>query len=473
MSTSSVAYTPGATVTATNYNFLSTFNIISLDKDPHLYKRYGSGRISGLTDYFGHKKAASTMKFSHFEEDRTMPKIKATNGGAGSAGAAVTFTLNSAANYPYNLNNSPYAGSANTQNSRPVRKGDLIMIKPASGTVSFTTITQAIVYSVNTSAGTFVAYPLNGSDSIPAVTSADEIVIFGNAHGEGSARPAGMSTTATEYTDQLHIFKDTYATTLEAAAMKVWAEADGKWTWTYKGEKDAMNRILNAREMTLLFGEGLDNATVSNLYAADGTPISMTKGVVQTVIERGNTLSYSGVTGITNADMEDLIIVMDKQKAAKENLFCMGMDLSIQWDREYRDVLKNGAITYGQFSGKAAKDIDLTIGAITLANKYTFIPKVIDAFNEVQGLGASGFNFPSEGLILPADMTAEKDGSSAPCIRMRYLQVPGGESMEMRAKRYDGETYDADGVATEEVRYSSRVALEVMGANRAVYVKKA
>lgn len=473
MSTSAIPFSPGATQTAENYNFLSTWDIIQTEKDPHLYERFGSGRLSGLLEFFGHKKPVSNMVYSHFEEDRQMPKIYATNAGAGSAGAAVTFTLNSAANFPYNQNNSPFAGSANAVNSYPVRKGDLIYIKPATGTVSFTTLVAAHVYSVNTTAGTFVAYPLDGGDAIPAVTSADEIIIFGNAHGEGSARPAGLVTKATEYTDNLHIFKDTYRATDVGAAMKTWVMVDGVPRWGMKGEKDAMTRILNNREMTLMFNPGLSNATISNNYATDGTPISMAKGVVQQIIERGNTLSYSAVTGITLADMEDLVEVMDKQKCSKVNLFCMGINLATQWNREFRDVTKNGAITYGMFSGQAAKNIDLTFEQVTVSHKYTFIPKVIDAFNDLQTLGASGFNFVSEGMILPADMKADVDGSSEPTIRMRYLQRPGGASEEMVTTYYDGRKYAADGEAVEEVRYSSICGIEVRGANRAVYVKKA
>lgn len=470
MSTSAVPFATGATKTATNYNFLSSWDAIQLDKDPKLIERFGTGRLTSLLEFFNYKKPASTLKYSHFEKDRVMPKIKATNGGAGSAGASVTFTLAADSDYAYDSNNSPYAGSASTQTTVPVRVGDLIMIKPASGTVSFTTIVQALVTAVLGT--TFTAYPLDSTDSIPSVSSADEIVIFGNAHAEGSNRPAPLTTKATEFTNQLHIFKDTAGATEIGAAMKTWFEVNGQFRWYLPQEKDALNRILNYRELTLLTSNGLSNSNISNLYNTAGNGISMAKGIVSEIIERGNTLSYSGLTGLTIADLEDLIITMDKQKAAKNNLLGCGIALSVQLDGELRDQFKNGAVTYGMFSGDAAKNVNLGFQSFTLGN-YTFNKKVLDAMNEAQTLGASGFNYAYEAIILPSDMTSEPEtGEKVPSIRMRYLQQPGGKSEEMVTTYYDGRTYSENGTATEEVRYSSICGIEVMGANRTVYIKK-
>lgn len=474
MATNAVSYTPGATQTATNYNFLSTWDAIQRDTDPKLRYRFGKGRFTGLMELLGQKKAANALEYDHWEKDRVMPKIKATNGGAGSAGAAVTFTLNSAANYTYDLNNNPYAGSANTQNSYPVRNGDLIMIKPASGTVaSPSTYIHAIVSSVNQSAGTFVATPIDSTDAIPSIASADEIVIYGNAHGEGSARPAALSTKATKYTNYIHIFKDTAAWTDIGGAMKSWfTGANGSPFFIIDEEQDALTRILNYREMTLLFNPGLSSTTVSNAYATAGTPISMAKGLVPEILDRGNTLTYSSLTGWTIADMEDFVVVLDKQKGAKRNMFGVGRGLHIQIDRELRDVLKNGAITYGQFSMDEDKAVNLGFKSFSVGG-YDFDVTLIDAMNEVNGLGANGFNYPDEGIILPADYTVDANsGERVESCRLRYLTDKSGKSKEMVTEYYNGAQFSSTGDAVEEVRYSSYVGIEVFGMNRAGYVKK-
>jgi hypothetical protein len=472
MSTVVPGYSSGATQTATNYNFLSTWDVIQVDKDPVLTYRYGSGRLTGLLELFGYKKPTGNLKYSHFEKDRVMPKIKATCS-SGGAGAAVTFTLNAAANYSYDLNNSPYAGSANTTNSYPVRAGDLIMIKPASGTISYSTLIHAYVSSVNTSAGTFSATPLDSTDSIPTISTADEIVIYGSAHGEGSDRPVGLTTKASEYTNYIHTFKDTASFTDIGGAMKTWIEVDGKPYWVMEAERDAFTRIMNKRELTLLLNPGLSNATVSNALATAGTPMVMAKGLIQEILDRGNTTNYSALTGLTVADMEDLVVVLDKQKGSKDNAFFCGLDLHIQLDRELRDQFKNGAVTYGMFKMDEEKKVNLGFKAFNIGG-YNFTLKTLDAFNDLQTLGASGFNFPKEGFILPADMTANaEDGKSVPSLRMRYLQKEGSKSMEMETFYYNGKQQGDSGTATEEVRYSSYTGIETFGLNRATYVKLA
>lgn len=471
MSTTVPGYSKGATQTPTNYNFLSTWDIIQLDKDPVLTYRFGSGRLTGLLDLFGYKKATGALKYSHYEKDRVMPKIRATNAGAGAAGAAVTFTLASDSNYSYNLNNSPYAGSANATNSYPVRANDLIMIKPSSGTVSFSTIVHAIVTSVNTGAGTFSATPLDSADTIPAVLSADEIIIYGNAHGEGSDRPRGLSTKATEYTNQIHIFKETYEWSDIGGAMRTWVEVNGEPRWVNEGERDAFTRIMNSREMSFLWNPGLNNATVSNAFATAGTPISMTKGLIPEILDRGNTTNYSALTGLTISDMEDLVVVLDKQKGAKDNAFFVGLDLHIQLDRELRDQFKNGAISYGMFSMDEEKKVNLGFKAFNIGG-YNFSLKTLDVFNDLQAGGASGFSFPKEGFILPSDMTANpEDGKMVPSMRTRFLENKNGKSMEIVTNYFDGKAQGDTGTAKEEVRYDSYASIETFGLNRAVYVK--
>lgn len=467
MSVTQPTYSPGATSIATSYNFLSEWDAIAREVDPRLYMRYGNGRLTGLAEFFNFKKPVSAMKYDHFEMDRVMPKVKATTPGA-AAGAAATFTNDSTSNVAVDQNNSPYAGADNTVNSYPVRKGNLLMIKPASGTVAYTSIIFAWVSA--TSGSTFTAYPLDSADAIPAISPADEIVVYGTAYGEGSAAAEAMAVKATLYTNQLHIFKDKVKITDIGTGMKTWVDYNGSPFWRIPNEKEAINRLLNYREMTLLFNPGLSNTAISDLQGAAGTPMTMTKGFIQEIIDKGTTATYSGITGFTKADFEDLSVTLDKQKAQKNLLFCMGTELKIQIDNEMADATKNGAITYGAFSGDAAKNINFEFNAISVGG-HTFGFRVIDAMNDLQTLGASGFNFPKEGWIMSADRTQDpKTGENVPPFRMRYLQNPSG-SEEMTTRYFDGETSSDTGDAVEEVRYKSIVGMEAIALNQCAYVK--
>ncbi len=177
-----MAYNAGAQGTANNHNFVSFYEAHEPDISDEQVQRYGNS-IVGFLDLVNAKKGTSALEFSRFEKDRIMPKIKATNGGAGSAGAAVTFTIDASAKVtapsaaPYDTGATPDAVSF------PVKLNDLIMIKPATGTASYGSYIKAIVTTV-TGSTSFAATPINSADAIPSIPSADEIVIFGNAHGE-------------------------------------------------------------------------------------------------------------------------------------------------------------------------------------------------------------------------------------------------------------------------------------------------
>ena len=198
----------------------------------------------------------------------------------------------------------------------------------------------------------------------------------------------------------------------------------------------------------------------------------MTKGFIQEIIDKGTTATYSGITGFTKADFEDLSVTLDKQKAQKNLLFCMGTELKIQIDNEMADATKNGAITYGAFSEDAAKKINFEFNAITVGG-HSYQLHVVDAMNDLQTMGASGFNFTKEGWIMSADkMSDPSTGENVDPFRMRYLQRTDG-SQEMTTKYYDGETSSSTGDAVEEVRYKSIVGMEAMALNQCAYVKLA
>lgn len=473
------AYTPGAQKVATEYNFVSSFNVHKPDIGENLTERYGSELITGLLDLVGNKKAVSGgMEFKHFEAQRKMPKIKATNGGAGAPGAAVTFTLDASATTSYGFNQSPYDTSdTTTQNGIPVRLNDLIMIKPGTGTVSMGSYIRAIVTTVTPASSTFAATPIDSTEAIPSIASADEIVIYSNAHAEGSTQPESMDTTTIEYTNNTQIIKETYNITGSERAMKLWFKTkgpDGKvgYTWTYKGERDAYHRFLNYRELTLMVGEKLSNTTLSESYSATGGSNKTTEGLFPNIISNGNTVNYSQITGMTIADIESMTKTLDKQKGSMENLMCNGIALDLQLDRELGDRLKNGAISYGSFAWDADKSVNFRFRTFQMGS-YVFHKKTFNVFNDLQTFGADGYGFEHEGVVIPMDSgTDAKSGEKIPSIRLRYLQEDNGESREMKVAPID--LFRASSGADKyEVRYLSECGLEVFAPNRFVYVKRA
>lgn len=469
----SLPFQAGGYGTQANYNFISSMGIHKPDIDPVLTEAYGSQYLTGFFTLVGAEKPVSALKYSHFEEERIMPKIKATTAGA-AAGAAATFTLDAAATLAISQQN-PYIG-ASTDDMISPRVGDTIHIKPASGLVTAGTYIEALVTSVNKSAGTFVAYPTQSGVSTPAIGTADEIIIIGSAFGEGSSQPESMNSRVKEYTNTLQISKETFSITNTGKDVVQWIEGvglNGKkgYFWTVKGEADTYKRFLNKKELTMLVGQGLTNTTLADVYAAAGEPITMTKGLIPSILAGGNNFNYSSATGFTKQDAEIMAKTLDKQKGSKSNMIAAGMNLSIDIDNAMADYNTAGAISYGNYTmgqeaSRAFEFKSFSVGG------YTFNKKTFDAFNDLQTLGAEGFGYADEAMIIPMDSTMDKGSNSrVQALRTRYLVGENGQ-------RYDETTVvnnfqQAGGKDTYDVFYKAACGFEAFALNRFGYLKKA
>ncbi len=470
-----MSYEHGGLKIATESNFLSSMDILHPEIDMSLTERYGSESLVGLLYDVGASKVTINQDFSHFEADRKMPKILATATAAGGAGQAATFTLDASAMLTVGLNKSPYLAS-NTATSKgvPVRVHDTLMIPAQSGTNKFSTLIYAYVNAVDAAAGTFTAVPFDVTITIPAIATAAEIVIFGNAFGEGSKDNESMSTTVSKYTNNTQIIRDTFEITGTAASEKMWFKVNGGWYWTYKGERDLAIRFNNYKELTLLTGKKLTNPAVSDgNVAADPIEgygaVKTTEGLISQVVSLGNSVNYAAGTGMQITDFEALAKALDKQKGAKQNMVLVGMDLSLQIDKMIRTDFNNGALVFGDYKFSESQKVNLQFDTIKVGN-YVFSKKNFDVFNDLQTLGAEGFNFSLEGLVLPMDSRVDaKSGERIQSCRVRYLAQEGVDSRHTKKAVIDNFKLQ-DGRDTSAVRYLSEAGLECFALNRFGYI---
>jgi hypothetical protein len=466
-------FNTGALGTATNHNFVSYYEAHEPDISNELVQRYANSMI-GFLDFTNSKKSTDALEFSRFEKDRIMPKIKATTAGAG-AGVQATFTLDASVQIdipsaaPYDPTAAPDAKATT------VRLNDLIMIKPASGTASYGTYVKAIVDGV-TGYTSFTATPIDITASIPAIAAADEIVIYGNAHGEASGYQAPMSTKATKITEKLQIIKDTHRVTGSEGLTKKWftQKSSGVAKFMVEGEGDSYARFMNTMDMNLLVGDELSSKTVADAFQATNNPIALTNGLLTQINGSGNILNYSSVSGLTIDDLYDYNVEIDKNKAQKNNIMMTGIILDQQVDQELGDRLKSGAITYGEFKGDAEKAVNLSFQKVTLGS-YSYDKRCMESFNDIQTLGADGFGFPYEAFTLPSGSVkvaggAEK-GAKVASLRKRFL-AGNGKSREMLVDYFNARTMSNEGYDYEEVRYLAHVAFEAQALNQFGYVKR-
>ena len=203
--------------------------------------------------------------------------------------------------------------------------------------------------------------------------------------------------------------------------------------------------------------------------ATAGTPLATTQGLIPSIIERGNLYNYSSVTGMTIADFESLNLTLDSQKGAKNNVLFTGIALDQQIDRELRDQFKNGGINYGMFTMNEDKKVNLGFTSFKIG-QYEYMKKQLDAFSDLQTLGASGFNFKYEAILMPGEKIADGNGAKVAPISIRHLEGKSG-SREMRVEAVDLFKTGSSGEDAFEMRYISEMGLEVPGANRMAYIK--
>jgi len=463
----------GSFVRRGDYNYVTTMDLHKPEYDSELTEAFGDQMLTGMLQMIGAEKGVSALEYNHFEEERIYPKIKATSAGAG-AGAQATFTIDAAATLSIPENASPYGGTVSSTITVP-RVGELILIKPASGVVSADSYIRAIVDSVTPATPAFTATPLDSADSVPAIAAASEIVIYGNAHGEGSGQPAARQTRVKKVTNNLQIFKSTYEVTSTERDMLSWIDfkgKDGKMGKVYylKGEADEYKNFMSQKELTLLLGEKLSNNTVSDAYANAGNPIALTQGLIPTILSEGNISAYSATTGWDKQDAEALVKVLDKQKGSKQNLIAPGIDLSIAIDNTLADYKTGGSIVYGNYTFNEDAKVNFQFDKFAISD-YVFSKKKFDTFNDLQSLGADGYGFSSEAMVIPMGMTMDAgSGEKTNHLRLRYLVNPETGERNQRSEIIDN--FAITGTDTYSVFYKDTCGLETFAMNKFAYIKK-
>tara|TARA_R110000782_G_scaffold73572_1_gene147218 strand:- start:2746 stop:4182 length:1437 start_codon:yes stop_codon:yes gene_type:complete len=476
-----IGYNAGGIVTPNTYNWVTGMDLDKPAIDSKLTEPFGDQTLDGMMSMIGAEKGVSALEYKHAEEKRIYPKLKATNGGAGGAGEAVTFTLVADAQQTIN-NSSPYLVStpANPVAGKNVvvpRKGETLMIKPVTGLATVDNSIYATVTDVNAATGTFVAIPLDAGDIIPSMAAAQEIIIIGNANGEGSIAVAGRQVEVEYKTNQLQTFRGGTEVTGDARNIVTWQEFTGK-----NGEKGHVNYLhgeaaeyknfKSQMELTFLLGKPLTNSTLANSdYFGTEHPVSMTKGLIPSILDEGNVSNYSATTGWDKQKAQALVETLDKQKGDKKNMICPGISLSMQIDDTLADYRTSGSITYGNYTFDENAKANFQFDAFNFGG-YEFGKKVFNTFNDLQSLGAEGYGFPNEAMVIPMGMTMDKmDNAKTQYLRTRFLEDPRSGARDRRSSIID--KFQVNGQDTFQVNYIDKKGLETFALNKFAYIKQA
>lgn len=444
----------------TDNNYVYQTDLIKPSWNPKTVQRFGTQRyLSVSLDVIGMSTEIDSTIHNWTERDRIMRKIVCTTAGA-AANTVATFSVVTGLTPPQqqvNSQNPPYVGSATYVNGFTVRKDDIIPVPPTSG-VNASTLVRVKVLSVNPQNATFTATPLDITQATPAVASATQLPVMGGAFGEKSQNPDPIDFRNNNFSNDMHIHRQMYKATRTSTVVTVWATSTGAKEWTADGEMDTYKVFLNEIDMLSMYSN-----SITNPLASDPTnPTSTTVGVVPQVLAEGWTQTYNTPTGVTVNDWLTFIDGIEINKGAREYLCLMSGPFLRKAQKNLSDYLKNGSITYGNFTNDEAKRISLDFKSFSDGG-YTFNWKNFDLYNDYQTFAAPSMPFNNEALFLPIS-GIEAGGVKSFSVVMAYMR-----GARLTTSMLNNLIQSQSGEDSIQFNYLSQFMCNVQAAGQAAY----
>lgn len=429
-------------------------SVLAPDVRKDLVKTFGNQGISGLLELMGATKAVGTNdEVTFFEEARLHP-IQAITGVSISAGKTQTLTAGVAD-----------AAGTTAEDSLKVRVGDLVL-HPIDKDL-------CIVTATTPADGAFTIAGFDDSD-LSAITAAEfEIPIVGNMYAQGTDQPGRfIESNIVKRTNPFAIVKETYQVSGSSATNIGYIDTGGgDYRWYIKGEMDARQRFLDARELTMLMGKKMVNAS-------GPAGISGTEGYFDAVASRG--ITSAAATDIdTVVELDALIALLDKQGATPEYAAMLNSQLFAQFNSLPASgggvgatVTSGVAANFGAFQNN--QDAALNLGFQSFARGgYTFHLKKMGLLNNPNLLNNTLGQGVVKGCMIPLTNVADpKTGHRAPALEMNY-KAANGYNREMEhwvtGGGVLGFTNDTSDVA--KFHYRSECCLVTRAANQHVLLK--
>ena len=401
------------------------------DNRDALIKTYGKQGITGFLSMVGAVKAQAVADEVQYWEEARLHQLQ--EGTSDATGLIVTA-----------------AGAT----SIFVRENDVVL----SGSDRF------FVSDITGTAITLVA--LDGSATLAASASV-KLAVIGNLYAQGSDQPnGGFEANVVKRTNPFMIMKESYKVSGSQATNIGWIDlGNGDYRWYMKSEADTRQRFLDKREMMLLLGE--------KTSAVSG--VSGSEGYFAAIEDRGIVASGSDADFASLADVDAIIVELDKQGGAAE--YAMYVDRAT--DLAIDDMIAGGGASLsaatsgvaGQFGAfNNDKEMAVELGFRTFGRGgYTFHKHDFKLLNDPTLLAEADF----AGVMIPMAKVADaKTGEKAPALEINY-KATNGYSREME-HWMTGSILGASNATEDSVQfnYRSECNLITRAANRHVLLKK-
>ena len=307
---------------------------------------------------------------------------------------------------------------------------------------------------------------LDGSAVLAA--GAVSLSVIGNLYAQGSDQPnGGFEANVVKRTNPFMIMKEAYKVSGSQATNIGWINlGNGDYRWYMKGEADTRQRFMDKREMMLLLGEKTSAVT----------GVSGSEGYFAAIEDRGIVASGTDADFASLADVDQIIVELDKQGGAAE--YAMYVDRAT--DLAIDDMIAGGGASLsaatsgvaGQFGAfNNDKEMAVELGFRTFGRGgYTFHKHDFKLLNDPTLLSGADF----AGVMIPMAKVADaKTGDKAPALEINY-KATNGYSREME-HWMTGSILGASNATEDSVQfnYRSECNLITRAANRHVLLKKA
>ena len=447
---------PSAFSIATTENYVSSLNVHKPEVAEDFVSRYGDQSLTGFLDSMGAMAPTAQRKFEHYEDDWIHQSFVNTGTPTVTqAGATVGI-------------NTSYSSTGSAAGNYFPRVGDIVM--NSNGDLAWC---SAINYASDQI--TLVAYNAAWS----ALTAGETLVVIGNEWAEGTAQPEGITPESNHYYNYTMIMKESFEVTGSEATNKTWfkvndpATGQAGYLWYLKGEADTYRRFVNYCETMMLQGKIATNTNAALTGTIGQGGITGSEGLIE-FMRTGNTQTYNQLAGFNLSDFDSMIRTLDTNRGAKENTIWAGIDLSLAIDDAVAAMFAGGGISYGAFNG--AEEIAVAFGFKSFTRGgYTFHKKTYDVFNYLPMFGASGYNYPGMGMVIPGDMRKDsKTGEATPSLRIRYKEAGGySRKMEHWLTGSAGLANPTNETDNMEVHYRTERGFEGFASNRFILLERA
>ena len=451
----------GSGLLATPQNYTSLANLIDPTKPDvrDLYvQTYGDQGITGFLELTGAKKNAGTSdKVEWYEEGRLHKTV---------TGAYDT------------TDNEIYleANDVNAVDEATVARVNDVLLSPDGHRLLVTAVNATA--STGTGASLSVT-DLGGTDStidegtggVASDTFASEtFAIIGNMHAQGTEQPSAFYQTGlVKRTNPYIIVKEMYEVNGSQATNIGWLNVNGQYMWYLKNEMDARKRFMNEREMMLLYSESNGGSSVT----VGSNNIVPSEGYFEAIENRGITTTGTFGDGDGFADIDHLILELDKEGAPNEYAMYLNRQTSLDID----DMLADGigdtttsglASQFGAFNNSQDMAVALGFKSFTRGG-YTFHKHDWKLLNDPTLGGIGG----PKGAMIPMSKVADANtGIKSPALEMNY-KAAGNYSREMEHWVEGGGVlgHVTSGKDTVKFNYRSECNLVTRAANQHVLLK--